>query len=264
MVNRLWQEHFGRGIVETASNFGANGVRPSHPELLDWLALKFIENGWSIKSMHRLMMTSSAYMQAADNQIADENAADPDNALVWHFNRRRLDAEVIRDSTLFVSGRLNMERGGPPVFPPLPKAMTDLGKPVPQGGVQWETNEKEEDARRRSVYIFQRRSLAVPMLASFDAEVFNDSCERRSSTTTALQALSLMNGDLVNDAAEHLAARAVKEGGDDRTAQIQRVYLLLFNREPDAAELKSIQGFKGSLSAICRVLLNSNEMLYVE
>ncbi len=264
MVNRIWQQRFGRGIVATTSDFGKNGSRPSHPELLDWLALEFVKNGWSVKSMHRLMLTSNTYRQAADNPSANDNPADPDNTLFWRFNRRRLEAEVIRDSVLFISGRLSPERGGPPVFPPLPKDMADLAKPVPIGGVQWETNQKEEDARRRSIYIFQRRSLPLPMLASFDAPVFQESCERRSATTTSLQSLSMMNGDLVNEAAAHLAARIVREAGPDRTAQVRRAFEIVVNRTPAAEELTRTAAFPGSIAAVCRVLFSSNEMLYVE
>jgi hypothetical protein len=265
MVNRIWQQHFGRGIVATTSDFGKNGSRPTHPELLDWLALEFVKNGWSIKSMHRLMLTSNTYRQAADNPAANDNISDPDNTLFWRFNRRRLEAEVIRDSVLLLSGRLSPERGGPPVFPPLPKDMADLAKPVPIGGVQWESNQKDdEDGHRRSIYIFQRRSLPLPMLASFDAPVFQESCERRSVTTTSLQSLSLMNGDLLNEEADHLAARIIKETGADRAAQVRRAFEVVLNRTPGDTELRRTMAFRGSLAAICRVLLSSNEMLYVE
>jgi hypothetical protein len=142
--------------------------------------------------------------------------------------------------------------------------MADLGRSVPIGGVQWESNEKPEDARRRSIYIFQRRSLPVPMLAAFDAPVFQETCERRSVTTTSLQALSLMNGDLVNEEAGHLAARVEKESGPDRAAQVRRAFEIVLNRAPAAEELERTVQFRGSLTAICHVLLNSNELLYLE
>ncbi|MBI1790151.1 MAG: DUF1549 domain-containing protein, partial [Acidobacteria bacterium] len=128
MVNRIWQQHFGRGIVETPSDFGRNGARPTHPELLDWLALKFIEEKWSVKAMHRLMMTSATYLQAAENPAVRDPAADPANRLLWRYSRRRLDAEAIRDSILYLSGRLNPERGGPSVFPPLPADLADFAR----------------------------------------------------------------------------------------------------------------------------------------
>jgi mono/diheme cytochrome c family protein len=266
MVNRIWQYHFGRGIVGTPNDFGRNGDPPSHPDLLDWLAHRFMAQGWSVKAMHRLILTSNAYRQSADNSVALAVGAkvDPDNRLLWHFSRQRLEAEEVRDSILFVSGRLNLERGGPSVFPALPEELADLAKPVPIGGLQWEPNEKEEDARRRSVYVFQRRSIPLPMMAVFDATVFNETCPVRSATTTPLQALTLMNGSLVNEEAGYLAARVKKDAGDDRRAQVARLFEIVFNRAPDSGEAVRMATFQGSLEALCRVVLNSNELMYVE
>ena len=266
MVNRIWQHHFGRGIVGTPNDFGRNGERPTHPELLDWLANRFIEKGWSMKAIHRMILTSNTWRQSADNRECATAATkiDPDNRLLWHFSRQRLEAEAVRDTILFLSGRLNLERGGPSVFPPLPEELSDLAKPVPAGGLQWETNEREEDARRRSVYIFQRRSLPVPMMATFDATVFNDTCPVRSVTTTPLQALTLMNGSLVNEEAVFLAARVKRDAGEDRQAQVKRLFEIVFNRTPATDELARMGGFNGSLEALCRVVLNSNELMYVE
>jgi hypothetical protein len=266
MVNRIWQHHFGKGIVGTVNDFGRNGERPSHPELLDWLARRFVEQGWSIKAVHRLILTSSTWRQSADNQESATAGVkiDPDNRLLWHFTRQRLEAEAVRDSILFLSGRLNPERGGPSVFPALPEELSDLAKPVPAGGLQWEPNEKEEDARRRSVYIFQRRSLPVPMMAAFDATVFSETCPVRSMTTTPLQALSLMNGSLVNEEGPYLAARVKRDAGEDKRAQVTRLFEIAYNRAPDADETARLAGFKGSLEALCRIVLNSNELMYVE
>ena len=264
MVNRIWQQHFGRGIVGTASDFGKNGDRPTHPELLDWLAVRFVEEGWSVKAMHRLMVTSSTYRQAADNPGVGEPSLDPENRLLWRFNRRRLEAEAIRDSILSASGRLNLERRGPSVFPPLPEDMKDLSRPARAGGSMWEPNESERDARRRSVYIFQRRSLPLPMMSSFDAPVFNESCERRSVTTTPLQALSMMNGRLVNEEATHLATRVASEAGGRRKDRVARLFEIALNRPPDQAEERQFVEFQGSLEAICRVILNSNEFLFMD
>ncbi len=264
MVNRIWQHHFGNGIVGTPSDFGKNGDRPTHPELLDWLALRFAQDGWSIKSMHRLMLASSTYRQSADNPRVADTSPDPENRLLWRFNRRRLEAEAIRDSILLASGRLNTERRGPSVFPPLPDEMKHLSRAARTGGSMWEPNERERDARRRSVYIFQRRSLPLPMMASFDAPVFNESCERRSVTTTPLQALSMMNGRLVNEEAAHLADRVKSEAGGGRADQVARLFEIVLNRPPDAAEQQRFLEFQGSLEAICRVMLNSNELLFVD
>jgi Protein of unknown function (DUF1553)/Protein of unknown function (DUF1549)/Planctomycete cytochrome C len=263
-VNRMWQHHFGYGIVRTPSDFGKNGDRPTHPELLDYLAVRFVESGWDIKAMHKLMVTSNAYRQAAENPKFSANTKDPDNRLLWRFNRQRLEAEAIRDSILYVSGRLNPERGGPSVFPPLPGDLADFARYGRTGGLMWEPNEREEDARRRSIYTFQRRSLPLPMMASFDAIVMSESCERRNVTTTPLQALSMMNGDLVHEEAVHLAKRVEREAGADRTAQVRRVFELVLNRDPQPDELQTFARFNGSLDGICRVLLSSNEFVYVD
>jgi Protein of unknown function (DUF1553)/Protein of unknown function (DUF1549)/Planctomycete cytochrome C len=264
MVNRIWQHHFGQGIVRTPSDFGKNGERPTHPELLDWLAVRFVESGWDIKAMHRLMLLSNTYQQSADNPSDPEGLKDSDNRLFSRFERRRLEAEAIRDSILFVSGRLNPEMGGPGVFPPLPADLADFARYGRTGGMMWEPNEKEEDARRRSIYIFQRRSLPLPLMASFDATPFSESCERRSSTTTPLQALGMMNGTLVQEEAEHLAARIRKEAGEERSRQIQIAFEIVLGRLPAAGELRKFSAFDGPLRSLCLVLLNSNEFLYLE
>jgi mono/diheme cytochrome c family protein len=264
MVNRIWQYHFGRGIVATPSDFGKNGQRPTHPELLDWLALYFIEGGWHIKPLHRLILLSNTYRQGSENPACNENHLDPENALLWRFNRQRLEAEVIRDSILSVSGRLNREMGGPSIFPPLPDDLADFARYGRTGELMWEPNEKEEDGRRRSIYIFQRRSLPLPMLAAFDATVTSESCPRRSSTTTPLQALTLMNGSLVIEESAALARCIEAEVGRDRRAQITRAFMRVLNRTPDAADLAPFLAFHGPLEGICRVLLMSNEFLFVD
>jgi hypothetical protein len=263
MANRVWQYHFGRGIVATASDFGKNGERPTHPELLDWLAVEFMDQGWSVKNLHRLILRSSVYRQSADN-TANKEDSDPDNRLLSRFTRRRLEAEAIRDTILAQSGRLNPEMSGPGIFPDLPADLADFARYGRGGGIMWEPNEREEDARRRSVYIFQRRSLPLPMMAAFDALPFAESCERRSSTTTPLQALSMMNGNLVHEEAGHLARRLESEAGADRRAQIARAFEIVLNRKPSAGELEKFAAFDGSLAAVCRVLWNSNEFVYVD
>ena len=264
MVNRMWQRHFGRGIVETTSDFGKNGARPTHPELLDWLAVKFVEEKWSVKQMHRLMLNSNAYKQAAENPALKDNTKDPENRLLWRFNRQRLEAEEIRDGILSIAGRLNLKRGGPGVFPPLPADLADFARYGRSGGEMWEPNENDEDDRRRSIYTFQRRSLPQPMMLAFDAPVFSESCDRRSVTTTALQALSMMNGDLVNEDSGHLAERITKQAGVDKRAQISQAFELIINRPPRADELDKFTKYNGTLASVCRVLLDSNEFLYVD
>jgi hypothetical protein len=264
MVNRIWQHHFGEGIVRTPNDFGKNGDRPSHPELLDWLAVTFVEQGWSVKALHRLILLSNTYRQSAENPAHRENEADAANRLLWRYNRRRLEAEVIRDSILHASGRLNPEMYGPSVFPPLPEDLADFARYGRTGGLMWEPNEKEEDARRRSLYVFQRRSLPLPMLASFDALPFAESCPRRSATTTPLQALSMMNGYLVHEESRYLAERIAREVGADRKDQVERAFVIALNRPPTPEESEKFARFEGDLPAICRVLFNSNEFLYVE
>ena len=258
LVNRLWRQHFGDGLVRTTSDFGRNGDKPSHPELLDFLAVRFMESGWDIKAMHRLILLSSTFRQASEN---GSPAKDPDNRLLSRFNRRRLEAEAIRDSVLLVSGRLNAERGGPSIFPALPADLADFARYGRGGGVMWESNEKEEDARRRSVYVFQRRSLPLPMMASFDAIVFSESCERRINTTTPLQALTMMNGDLLREEAVVLAARVAKLSPDPIT-QIGKAFEIALQRPPKPAEIEMFRGH--ALVSVCRVLLESNEFLYVD
>ncbi len=264
MVNRIWQYHFGRGIVETSSDFGKNGSLPSHPELLDWLATKFIEEGWSIKAMHRLILTSSAYRQSSENTAAKDNTIDPDNHLLWRFERRRLEAEQVRDGILSLSNRLNSAMGGPSVYPPLPADLADAARYGREGSSMWESNESEADNRRLSIYTFQRRSLPQPMMLAFDAPVFSESCERRSVTTTALQALSMMNGDLVNEEAAHLAERIATDAGAGASTRITKAFETVLNRPPKPDELKKFSDSGYSLVSICRVLLNSNEFLYVD
>lgn len=263
-VNRMWQHHFGYGIVRTPSDFGVNGDRPTHPELLDWLAVRFMESGWDVKAMHRLMLLSNTYRQASENRAFASNEKDPDNRLLWRFNRQRLEAEALRDSMLSVSGRLNPERGGPGVFPALPADLADFARYGRTGGLMWEPAEKDEDARRRSIYIFQRRSLPLPMLSSFDAIPFSESCERRNVTTTPLQALSMLNGDLTNEESAFLAKRIEKEAGAERPAQIRRLFEIALGRQPDDGEMTAFSRFSGGLDSLCRVMLNSNEFIYVD
>lgn len=260
-VNRLWQQHFGAGIVRTTSDFGVNGERPTHPELLDWLAVEFMESGWDTKAMQKLLVTSATYRQAAESPGIGR---DPENRLFGRFTRKRLEAEAIRDSILSVSGRLNSERGGPSVFPPLPDDLADSARYGRTGDLMWEPNEKEADGRRRSIYIFQRRSLPLPMMAAFDALVFSESCERRSATTTPLQALSMMNGYLVQEESEQLAKRVEREAGSVRGEQVKKLFDIVLQRLPNPTELDRFVSFPGGLDALGRILLSSNEFLYVE
>ncbi|MDE0624957.1 MAG: DUF1549 and DUF1553 domain-containing protein [Bryobacterales bacterium] len=240
MVNRIWHHHFGRGIVATPGDFGMMGERPSHPQLLDWLADEFVRSGWSIKRVHRLLMLSSTYRQATAPApgSAPERArrADPFNKLLWRFPMRRLEGEVLRDSALRVAGLLNARVGGPSVFPPLPE-----GTPKPVGG--WKTETRDSDHRRRSVYVFVRRNAPYPMLDVFDFPDSHESCAMRNRTTTASQALSLLNGAEPTEWARGLAARVHREAGIDPREQVEAAYRLAYSRRPSPAEKETAMAF---------------------
>src|SRR6185369_1529021 len=224
MANRIWQHHFGRGLVPTPSEFGPHGQPPSNPELLDWLASEFGARGFSLKSMHRMLMTSAAYQRS----IGPVSPKDPENQLFGRMNRRRLEGEVIRDSLLFVSGRINLEMGGPGVFPPVP---SDILK----GSRGWTVSGDPKDHVRRSVYIFSRRNLRFPFLEVFDAPDSNLSCPERGRSITAPQSLTLLNAAEVMAAAKATAARVAKEVKMPEQ-QISRVFRLAIGRSPSARE----------------------------
>ena len=270
MVNRLWQFNFGRGIVETASNFGKNGKPPTHPELLDWLALRFVQDEWSIKSIQRLILTSSTFRQSSFREDPKAEEVDPENRLLWRFDRRRLEAEEIRDTILAMSGHLNGERGGPPVFPPLPVGLAQQLSAETRGAARWDTT-RGPDAWKRSIYVYQRRSQPLPFLEVFDSPPLTLPCERRETSVTPLQALTMYDSDFVNAEAEAIAERIVRESDSQNGGHVRRAFQLAFGRNPHPDELNQAQGFvrtresgQEALVALCRVLLNSNELLYVD
>jgi hypothetical protein len=283
MVNRLWHHHFGRGIVATPSDFGSMGERPTHPQLLDWLASEFVRQSWSMKSMHRLIVTSNTYQQSSGyNETAAK--VDLQNRLLWHFPRQRLEGEVIRDSGLAVAGLLNTKMGGPSVFPELPPGMESRGG--------WKVSEDPAERNRRSVYIFVRRNTRYPMLESLDMPDTHESCGRRNMTTTAPQALTLLNSKLTLEWAQAFAARVLQTAGAGASQQVEAAYQLAYSRKPDATELQTALGFlerqRGIIAArgaavlalpvpapepvdrpaaaalvdLCHMLMNSNEFVY--
>jgi hypothetical protein len=267
MVNRLWHGHFGRGIVETPSDFGKLGGGPSHRELLDWLALRFVEAKWSIKAMHRLIVTSRTYRQSSRRVDPRAHTIDPDNTLLWRFRRRRLEAEAIRDSVLAVSGRLNPTRYGLPIFPPLPGG---IDQAVKWNNSKWAT-QRGREGRRRSVYIYQQRTLTMPLLQVFDANVCDESRDRRRTSVTALQSLAMYNGAFVSEEARHLAARVRKEAGEDLAHQVRRAFRLAVARDPEPEESERMLRLFATtgndadgLKALCRVLFNSSEFSYID
>jgi hypothetical protein len=256
IVNRLWQHHFGNGLVATPSDFGMRGALPTHPELLDWLATELVARGWSLKQMHKLMLMSATYQQSTTASAA-ALAADPANELLSHMNRLRLEGEVVRDSLLFLGGRLNLRPGGPGIFPPLPPEM----KSVPG----WGTSPDPADHVRRSVYICARRNLRFPFLEAFDAPDSNQSCPKREHSTTAPQALALLNAADVTRAAEALALR-LRERAGSTDEQIDLAYALVLSRPPTTAERALCRRFlnQSPLGELCRALLNVNEFVYLD
>jgi hypothetical protein len=272
MANRIWQYHFGRGIVRSPNNFGLQGDAPTHPELLDWLAGEFTSHGWSIKAMHRLIMTSSAYRMASTGGDPKALAADPRNDLMWRFDLRRLTAEELRDSILAVNGTLNPKLYGPSVYPPMPKAVLAT-QSVPGKG--WETS-GPEDACRRSVYVHVKRSLRLPILDSFDAAEPDATCPVRFVTVQPTQALGTLNSEFMNEEAAKLAARLKREAGDDARARVDLAWRLVTGRAATEAEVKRgtdlIDAFVQkdgaprdvALKYFCLVTLNLNEFVYVD
>jgi Protein of unknown function (DUF1553)/Protein of unknown function (DUF1549) len=280
MVNRIWHYHFGRGIAGTPSDFGIMGERPTHPELLDWLAAEFVRDGWSMKRMHKLIMTSAVYRQSSAER-ADAAEVDQDNRLLWSFPRRRLEGEVIRDSALAVSGLLNTKIAGPSVFPDLPEGMAP-----PRGG--WKLS-AEDERNRRSVYIFVRRNTRYPMLEAYDMPDTHESCSRRMVTTTAPQALTLLNDKTVLQWAQAFAGRVLTAPDP-----VDAAFELAYQRRPDSWERDTVSTFFHKQKAViaeraargeklalpaaapegmepeqaaafvdfCQMLLNSNEFVY--
>jgi hypothetical protein len=256
LVNRLWQHHFGRGIVPTASDFGLRGQPPTHPELLDWLATEFVRQGWSIKQMHRLMLLSSTYQQST-RPSAEARQRDPDNQLFSRMNRLRLEGEAVRDALLSASGRLDRRLGGPSVFPPLPAGA--------DGIKGWTVSPDPRDHGRRSVYVFARRNLRFAFLEAFDLPDSNLSCPKRERSTTATQALTLLNSAEVSAAAKALAARVEREAATPE-GRVTLAYQLALGRRPTAAELGIAREFlaESPLAELCRALFNLNEFVYLD
>ena len=271
IVNRIWQHHFGRGIVPTTNDFGKFGEKPTHPELLDWLASEFMESGWRFKQMHKLILMSNAY-QMSSTATAKELSDDPGNSLFWRFNMRRLLAEEVRDSMLAVSGNLNLKKGGPSIYPKIPKEVL-AGQSVPGSG--WTVSPPEE-AARRSVYVHLKRSLLVPILTQYDQADTDSSCPVRYTTTVPTQALGMLNGDFSNEQATTLAQRLRKEMPGDLLGQIRRAIRLTTGRNASDEELKKDAAFieklrekhnlndMEALKRYCLLALNTNEFLYLD
>jgi hypothetical protein len=254
IVNRLWQWHFGVGIVTSSNDFGELGERPTHPELLDWLARKFVEEGWSIKAMHRLIMTSAVYRQDSVRKDAGvAEVVDTENGLLWRMRARRMDAEQLRDSMLFVSGELDYEMGGPAVA--------------------------EEKTARRSIYVLNKRNKLTTMMNTFDTPDLHNSCAVRDVTTTPIQALALLNGDWTVARAERFAALVLSDEmlSDERAGvkqRIEKAYRMALGRMPGNKDIAQVLVFLETAGSqrnalrsawvdVCHVLLNTNEFIYI-
>jgi hypothetical protein len=263
VVNRIWHYHFGRGIVATPNDFGRMGARPSNPELLDYLANRFVESGWKWKPLHREILLSKTYQQSSHSPIeAVASQKDANNDLVWKFSRRRLEAEEIRDAALVVAGKLNAKQGGPSVIVPVdPELTTLLYKPS-----QWAVTPDPQEHNRRSVYLIAKRNLRLPFMEAFDAPDMNISCARRESSTHAPQALELMNGDLANRLAIDFAKRIETDAGPSRLKQVDLAYKLAAGRAPTLKERQLAQAFLKDqpLREFALAILNLNAFLYVE
>jgi hypothetical protein len=263
MANRIWQYHFGQALLKTPSDFGTRAGKPSHPELLDWLATEFAERKWSLKSMHRLIMTSDAYRRRS---VASEKAKqlDPGNVWLSHMNRRRLQAEEIRDAVLQVSGSLNLKVGGIPVVPPLEaeELFGLIGKPENA----WVVTEDPAEHGRRSIYLLRRRTFQQPMFEAFDSPDGILSCSRRNESTTAPQSLSLLNSTFMLDQARVLASRV---------EAVEQAWQQVLNRNPSETERAAAQSLvdrqtarlgsrRAAFAELARGLMNLNEFLYVD
>ncbi|HUG81331.1 MAG TPA: DUF1553 domain-containing protein [Bryobacterales bacterium] len=274
MANRIWAHHFGKGLVSTASNFGRLGQQPTHPELLDWLAVKFRESGWSVKAMHRLIMSSRTYQMSSIAET-EKNSADPRNRFLWKFPQRRLEAEIIRDIVLDAAGTLNEEMGGEPFFPSLPES---VWKSFGKG--KWDLTVEGPNNWRRSVYSYWKRGLKYPLFEVLDQPDPSITCELRNVSTVPTQALTLLNNPFILGQAGLFAQRVAEEAGAATETRIRRAYQIALSRAPTTRELSRNVSFierqradhlgRGSSDAdldalvdLCDVILNLNEFVYL-
>jgi hypothetical protein len=270
-VNRIWQHHFGRGIVKSPNNFGTQGDKPTHPELLDWLACEFVNRGWSMKAIHRLILTSATY-QMSSKENAKALTADPVNDLCWRFDMRRLGAEEIRDAILSISGNLNRKMYGQSVYPEIPKEVL-RGQSMPGKG--WGKSSPQEQARR-SIYVHVKRSLLLPILEIFDLAETDRSSPVRFSSTQPTQALLMLNSDFVNKQAAVFAARLKQEAGDKIEDQVRLALSLVTCRPAKSGEVErcmrlytALQSEDGAtpevaMTYVSLMVLNLNEFIYLD
>ena len=271
MANRVWQFHFGRGIVRSSNNFGQLGSPPTHPELLDYLAAQFAKNGWKLKTLHKLIMTSQTYQMSSSMNKAGF-AKDPDNDLFWRFDVRRLSAEEVRDSLLAVNGSLNPTLYGPSVYEKLPQEVLARQS---QPGKGWGTS-SEEERNRRSIYIYVKRSLLTPMLSVFDFPDTDRSCEARFTTLQPGQALSLLNSEFVHTQAKHLATRINQVVDGNARQKLTAAFEFVYARNATQEEIEDVMDLikkletdhkkspEESFELACLSMLNWNEFIFVD
>jgi hypothetical protein len=261
IVNRVWQYHFGRGLVDSPNDFGRGGSMPTHPELLDWLAVEFRDSGQSMKKLHRMIMSSAVYLQASGQAPNDKRAAiDAGNTYLWRMNRRRLTAEEIRDSILTVTGKLDKTMGGP--------GYRDFVLELTAHSPHYEYHKHDANdhrTHRRAIYRFIVRSQPNPWMNTLDCADPSMSVPKRDETLTALQALALLNNRFMLAMSKNFAAR-VKVAGSDRAAQIKTAYRLTMGRKPTADEVKDMAAYADefALENTCRLILNLNEFVFVD
>lgn len=269
LANRVWQHHFGKGLVATPSNLGVSGAAPTHPELLDWLARQLVANGGRLKPLHKLLLMSATYRQSSQHRDAAAKI-DPSNQRLWRMNLRRLEAEVLRDGILAASGKLNLKGGGPGIKPRVRAELLTASQRN-----KWPVVAKETEQHwRRSVYIYSKRQLLMPMMELFDAPTTTDSCSVRLASVVPTQALLLMNDEFVEDQAGYLAARAVAESEDDLPSIVERMFARTVSRVPNSDRLREAIDFvklretqssrTAALTDLAHVLFNSSEFLYVD
>jgi hypothetical protein len=259
ILNRIWEHHFGKGIVPTLDNFGKMGEQPTNQALLDWLAVEFMDKGWSMKQMHRLIMTSEAYQMASEYNDAASAKTDPEDTYLWRYRIQRLEGEIIRDNIMSVAGSIDLKMGGPAIFPHVDDSFT---KTLFRG--IYRNQEDGPDVWRRSIYIYQKRTLPSPMLQVFDLPDMSQSFGARYVSTVPTQALQLMNDDFVLHQAQLFADRVKKEAGDDVAKQVDLAYRIALTRPPTKRELSLATDMilSGSLVDFTNVMLNLSEFLY--
>ena len=265
MVNRIWQFRMGTGLVPTPNDFGMLGGKPTNQKLLDWLAVEFMDRNWSMQAIDRLIFTSEAYKQASAD-IATNSKVDPENKFYWRMNKRRLEGEAIRDSVLAASGALNPRIGGRPVKVPIEKEIYDIIFTEGEPDNLWPVDRDPREHNRRTLYLLNKRTVRLPMLANFDQPDAMSSCAMRSTSTHALQALSLMNSDFMADQARRFSARLEGECGGDQGCRVRRGYRITLGRFPTAAEATLAAEFfgrQGKWDEFCLALLNRNEFVYI-